>query len=155
MMGDCLVFHRSGSLDRPQLEKALGSLSLAVVRWASACNNGKAGGGMPAPRWVARFNKAGLNKLTPVRGPAGRRMGCCRPSRTQVRSCFPDPGGLRRGDSYVIAPDLRHGLGLGAQRHCRGRLRELESRGRHYRLADPRIYHDETAADMPPIPSGL
>ena len=104
---------------------------------------------MPAPRWVARFNKAGLNKLTRFVAPwapgwavvvhRGRKSG---------RVFWTPLWAFRRGDSYVIA--LTYGTGSDWLRNVTAAGGcELESRGRHYRLADPRIYHDETAADMP------
>jgi deazaflavin-dependent oxidoreductase (nitroreductase family) len=104
---------------------------------------------MPAPRWVARFNKAGLNKLTRFVAPwapgwavvihRGRKSG--RVFRTPLWA-------FRRGDSYVIA--LTYGTGSDWVRNVTAAGGcEVESRGRRYRLADPRIYHDETAADMP------
>ena len=65
---------------------------------------------MPAPRWVARFNKAGLNKLTRFVAPwapgwavvihRGRKSG--RVFRTPLWA-------FRRGDTYVIA--LTYGTG--------------------------------------------
>ena len=104
---------------------------------------------MPAPRWVARFNKAGLNKLTRFVAPwapgwavvvhRGRKSG--RVFRTPLWA-------FRRGDSYVIA--LTYGTGSDWLRNVTAAGGcELESRSRHYRLSDRRMYHDETAADMP------
>lgn len=104
---------------------------------------------MPAPRWIATFNKAGLNKLTRFVAPwapgwavvihRGRKTG--RVFRTPLWA-------FRRRDGYVIA--LTYGTSsdwvrnVAAAGGC-----ELESRGRRYRLANPRIYQDQTAADMP------
>ena len=104
---------------------------------------------MPAPRWIARFNKAGLNKLTRFVAPwapgwavvihRGRKTG--RVFRTPLWA-------FRRRDGYVIA--LTYGTSsdwvrnVAAAGGC-----ELESRGRRYRLANPRSYQDQTAADMP------
>ncbi len=55
---------------------------------------------------------------------------------------------FRRGESYVIA--LTYGTGSDWVRNViAGGGCELESRGRRYRLTNPRIYRDEEAADLP------
>jgi deazaflavin-dependent oxidoreductase (nitroreductase family) len=104
---------------------------------------------MPAPRWVARANKIGLNQLTRFIAPwapgwavvihHGRKSG--RTFRTPLWA-------FRRPHGYVIAltygPQadwVRNVLAAGG---C-----ELEA-GRHrYQLTNPKVYRDETAADMP------
>ena len=104
---------------------------------------------MPAPRWVARFNKAGLNRITGLVAPwapgwavvvhRGRKSG--RVFRTTLWA-------FRRGGSYVIA--LTYGAGSDWVRNVvAGGGCELQSRGRRYRLANPQIYRDEKAADLP------
>lgn len=105
---------------------------------------------MPAPRWVARFNKAALNKGTRFIAPwapgwavvihRGRRSG--RIFRTPLWA-------FRRGDTYVIA--LTYGAGADWVRNviAAGGC-ELESGGRHYELAAPQVYRDDGAVDMPP-----
>lgn len=112
--------------------------------------------GVPAPRWVATINKFALNKGTRLIAPwapgwavvvhRGRKSG--RVFRTPLWA-------FRRGNGYVIAltygPDSDWVRNVMAAGGC-----ELESRGRHYRLVDPRIHHDADAADMPrPIRSML
>ena len=104
---------------------------------------------MPAPRWVARANKVGLNRLTKFIAPwapgwavvihRGRKSG--RTFRTPLWA-------FRRRGGYVIAltygPSadwVRNVLAAGG---C-----ELESRRRRYQLGAPELYRDENASDMP------
>lgn len=106
---------------------------------------------MPAPRWLARANKNGLNRLTKFIAPRapgwalivhrGRRSG--RTFRTPVLA-------FRRQDRYVIAltygPNtdwVRNVLAAGG---C-----VVEARGRRYHVGSPRIYRDENAGEMPPF----
>ncbi|MFI1462251.1 nitroreductase family deazaflavin-dependent oxidoreductase [Nocardia carnea] len=106
---------------------------------------------MPAPRRIARANKAGLNRITKFIAPwapgwavvvhRGRRSG--RIFRTPLWA-------FRRGDGYVIALTygaeadwVRNVLAAGG---C-----ELESRRRRYAVGSPRVYRDEAAGDMPPF----
>jgi len=104
---------------------------------------------MPAPRWVARANKAGLNRLTKFIAPwapgwavvvhRGRKSG--KTFRTPLWA-------FRRQDGFVIAltygPEadwVRNVISAGG---C-----ELETRRRRYQVGDPRVYRDENATDMP------
>lgn len=104
---------------------------------------------MPAPRWIARANKAGLNRLTKFIAPwapgwavvvhRGRRSG--RTFRTPLWA-------FRREGGYVIALTygretdwVRNVLAAGG---C-----ELETRRRRYEVGSPRVYRDESAAGMP------
>ncbi|WP_280457695.1 nitroreductase family deazaflavin-dependent oxidoreductase [Nocardia carnea] len=106
---------------------------------------------MPAPRWIARANKAGLNRITRVIAPwapgwavvvhRGRRSG--RIFRTPLWA-------FRRDDGYVIALTygaesdwVRNVLAAGG---CR-----LETRRRCYAVGSPHVYRDESAGDMPPL----
>lgn len=106
---------------------------------------------MPAPRWIARANKAGLNRITKFIAPwapgwavvvhRGRRSG--RIFRTPLWA-------FHRGDGFVIALTygaesdwVRNVLAAGGG--------ELESRRRRYAVGSPRVYRDESAADMPPF----
>ena len=104
---------------------------------------------MPAPRWVARANKAGLNRVTKFIAPwapgwavvvhRGRKSG--KTFRTPLWA-------FRRQDGFVIA--LTYGAEADWVRNvitaggC-----ELETRRRRYQVGDPRVYHDENATDMP------
>jgi len=104
---------------------------------------------MPAPRWVARANKAGLNRVTKFIAPwapgwavvvhRGRKSG--KTFRTPLWA-------FRRQDGFVIA--LTYGAEADWVRNvinaggC-----ELETRRRRYQVGDPRVYRDENATDMP------
>jgi deazaflavin-dependent oxidoreductase (nitroreductase family) len=106
---------------------------------------------MPAPRWLARANRTGLNRVTRFIAPwapgwavvvhRGRKSG--RIFRTPLWA-------FRRQGGYVIALTygsdtdwLRNVLAAGG---C-----ELETRRRHYQVGSPRVYRDENAADMPKL----
>ncbi|MGV0741241.1 nitroreductase family deazaflavin-dependent oxidoreductase [Mycolicibacterium sp. XJ870] len=104
---------------------------------------------MPAPRWVARANKIGLNKLTRFIAPwapgwavvihRGRKSG--RTFRTPLWA-FKRPPGYVIALTYGSQADwVRNVLAAGG---C-----ELETRRHTYQLTDPAVYRDETAADMP------
>ena len=104
---------------------------------------------MPAPRWVARANKAGLNRVTKFIAPwapgwavvvhRGRKSG--KTFRTPLCA-------FRRQDGFVVA--LTYGAEADWVRNvisaggC-----ELETRRRRYQVGDPRVYRDENATDMP------
>ncbi|OBH58366.1 nitroreductase [Mycobacterium colombiense] len=104
---------------------------------------------MAAPRWVARLNKVGLNKVTRFIAPwapgwavvihRGRKSG--RVFRTPLWA-------FRRGNSYVIA--LTYGPGADWVRNviAAGGC-QLESRRRRYEMAGPQVYEDDNATDMP------
>jgi deazaflavin-dependent oxidoreductase (nitroreductase family) len=103
---------------------------------------------MPAPRWVARANKAGLNRVTKfvaswapgwaVVVHRGRKSG--KTFRTPLWA-------FRRRDGYVIA--LTYGSSADWVRNvlAAGGC-ELETRRRRYQVSDPRVYRDENATDM-------
>lgn len=104
---------------------------------------------MPAPRWVARANKIGLNRFTKYIAPwapgwavvvhRGRKSG--RTFRTPLWA-------FRRHNGFVIAltygPEtdwVRNVLAAGG---C-----ELQTRRRRYQLGTPVVFRDENATDMP------
>ncbi|OBH72098.1 nitroreductase [Mycobacterium intracellulare] len=104
---------------------------------------------MPAPRWVARANKIGLNRFTKYIAPwapgwaivvhRGRKSG--RSFRTPLWA-------FRRHNGFVIAltygPEtdwVRNVLAAGG---C-----ELQTRRRRYQLGAPVVFRDEDATDMP------
>ncbi|MGW5382258.1 nitroreductase family deazaflavin-dependent oxidoreductase [Nocardia sp. NPDC003963] len=106
---------------------------------------------MPAPRWIARANRAGLNKATGYLAPwapgwavvvhRGRKSG--RVFRTPLWA-------FRRDGGYVIA--LTYGAESDwVQNVLTAGVCELETRRRRYLAGSPRIQHDETAAEMPPL----
>ncbi|RDI46304.1 nitroreductase family deazaflavin-dependent oxidoreductase [Nocardia mexicana] len=104
---------------------------------------------MPAPRWVARANKFGLNRLTRFIAPwapgwavvvhRGRKSG--KTFRTPLWA-------FRRRGGYVIAltygPQSDWVRNVLAAEGC-----ELESRRHRYEVGNPRVYRDEDASDMP------
>jgi len=104
---------------------------------------------MPAPRWVARANKIGLNRFTKYIAPwapgwaivvhRGRKSG--RTFRTPLWA-------FRRHNGFVIAltygPEtdwVRNVLAAGG---C-----ELQTRRRRYQLGAPVVFRYEDATDMP------
>jgi deazaflavin-dependent oxidoreductase (nitroreductase family) len=104
---------------------------------------------MPAPRWVAKANKMGLNRLTKFIAPwapgwavvihRGRKSG--RIFRTPLWA-------FRREGGYVIA--LTYGSSADWVRNVMAAGGcEVESRRRHYQLGDPLLYRDDSASDMP------
>jgi deazaflavin-dependent oxidoreductase (nitroreductase family) len=114
-------------------------------------DDGDDGGGMPIPRIVGQWNKAGLNRVTKRIAPwmpglgvvvhRGRRSG--RIYQTPVNVFV-------TGDSYVFA--LTYGPGTDwvknvlAAGGC-----ELRTRGRTIRLTSPRLFHDEARRDIRPL----
>lgn len=104
---------------------------------------------MPAPRWIARANKVGLNKLTRFIAPwapgwavvihRGRKSG--RTFRTPLWA-FRRPNGFVIALTYGPEADwVRNVLAAGG---C-----ELEARRHTYRLTAPEVYRDDEATDMP------
>ncbi|AGB21593.1 deazaflavin-dependent nitroreductase family protein [Mycobacterium sp. JS623] len=104
---------------------------------------------MPAPRWLAKANKMGLNRLTKFIAPwapgwavvihRGRKSG--RAFRTPLWA-------FRRRGGFVIA--LTYGSNADWVRNVMAAGGcEVESRRRHYQLGTPRLYRDENASDMP------
>jgi deazaflavin-dependent oxidoreductase (nitroreductase family) len=107
--------------------------------------------GMPIPRAVGRWNKAGLNRVTRHIAPwmpglgvvihRGRRSGRC--YRTPV-NVFPAENG------YVFAltygPDTDWVKNVLAAGGC-----ELQTRGRTIRLTSPRVYRDEDRRGIRPL----
>lgn len=107
---------------------------------------------MPAPRWLARANRHGLNRVVKYIAPwlpgfgvvihRGRRSG--REFRTPVNL-------FRRRDGFVLA--LTYGSdsdwvkNVVAADGC-----EVITRRRRYRLADPQLYVDDDRSEMPALP---
>ncbi|MGE2716137.1 nitroreductase family deazaflavin-dependent oxidoreductase [Mycolicibacterium litorale] len=104
---------------------------------------------MPAPRWLARANRVGLNRIVKFVAPwlpgfgmvvhRGRRSG--REFRTPVNL-------FARRDGFVFA--LTYGSDADWVRNvvAAGEC-ELVTRRRRYVLTDPQVYVDEDRADMP------
>jgi deazaflavin-dependent oxidoreductase (nitroreductase family) len=106
---------------------------------------------MPAPRWLARFNRSVTNRAV---NPIARRL----PGMGLVGHVGRKSGRLyhtpvlvfRSGDDYVIA------LTYGAQSEWVRNVfaagsGTLETNGRRVRLTAPRLVHDELRRDMPPL----
>lgn len=106
---------------------------------------------MPIPMRVARWNRAGLNRITRHVAPwmpglalivhRGRRTG--REYRTPVTL-------FRTGDGFTAAltygPDTEWVRNIQAAGGC-----EIRTRGRVIQAGSPRVYHDEARRDMRPV----
>jgi deazaflavin-dependent oxidoreductase (nitroreductase family) len=106
---------------------------------------------MPIPKRVARWNKAGVNRVARHVAPwlpglavvvhRGRRSG--RTYQTPVEV-------FGAGDGFIIAltygPDSDWVRNVQAAGGC-----ELRTRGRVLRVNSPRVYHDETRRDIRPM----
>jgi 6-phosphogluconolactonase len=106
---------------------------------------------MPAPRWLARFNRSVTNRAAePIArqlpgmglvGHIGRKHGQVHHTPVLV---------FRSGDDYVIA--LIYGAGSEWVRNVfAAGSGTLETKGRTLRLAAPRLVHDELRRDIPPL----
>jgi deazaflavin-dependent oxidoreductase (nitroreductase family) len=114
-------------------------------------DGGDEGGGMPIPRIVGQWNKAGLNRVTRHIAPwtpgfgvvihRGRRSG--RAYQTPVNMFATE-------DGYVLAltygPDTDWVKNVLAAGGC-----ELRTRGRVIRLVSPRLFHDQTRRAIRPL----
>ncbi|HEX6526401.1 MAG TPA: nitroreductase family deazaflavin-dependent oxidoreductase [Streptosporangiaceae bacterium] len=105
---------------------------------------------MPLPRWLARANKAGLNRVTRKAAPwlpflavvvhRGRRSG--RRYETPVM-VFRAPGGFIIALTYGPHTDwVRNVVAAGG---C-----ELRTGGRTYQMRSPRVYHDQARSGIRP-----
>jgi deazaflavin-dependent oxidoreductase (nitroreductase family) len=104
---------------------------------------------MPAPRWVARANKAGLNRVTKFVAPWAPGWAVVVHRGRKSGTTFRTPlWAFRRRDGYVIA--LTYGSSADWVRNvlAAGGC-ELETRRRRYQVSNPRVYRDENATDMP------
>lgn len=109
------------------------------------------GAGMPIPKVVGRWNKAGLNRVTRHIAPwmpglgvivhRGRRSG--RTYRTPVNV-------FSAGNGYVVAltygPDTDWVKNVLAAGGC-----ELRTRGQIIQLGSPRLFHDESRSSIRPV----
>ncbi|WP_297601652.1 nitroreductase family deazaflavin-dependent oxidoreductase [Mycobacterium sp.] len=104
---------------------------------------------MPAPRWVARANKIGLNRFTKYIAPWAPGWGVVVHRGRKSGRTFRTPLWVfRRPNGFVIAltygPEtdwVRNVLAAGG---C-----ELQTRRRRYQLGAPVVFRDENATDMP------
>jgi|SRR6185312_742840 len=106
---------------------------------------------MPAPRWVARANKIGLNRFTKYIAPWAPGWGVVVHRGRKSGRIFRTPLWVfRRHNGFVIAltygPEtdwVRNVLAAGG---C-----ELQTRRRRYQLGAPAVFRDENATDMPAL----
>lgn len=104
---------------------------------------------MPAPRWVARANKIGLNRFTKYIAPWAPGWGVVVHRGRKSGRTFRTPLWVfRRPNGFVIAltygPEtdwVRNVLAAGG---C-----ELQTRRRRYQLGAPAVFRDQNATDMP------
>lgn len=104
---------------------------------------------MSAPRWVARANKIGLNRLTKYIAPWAPGWGVVVHRGRKSGRTFRTPlWAFRRHNGFVIALTygaetdwVRNVLAAGG---C-----ELQTRRRRYQLGAPVVFRDENATDMP------
>lgn len=104
---------------------------------------------MATPRWVAKLNKVGLNKVTRFIAPWAPGWAVVIHRGRKSGSVFRTPlWAFRRGDSYVIA--LTYGPGADWVRNvlAAGGC-QLASRRHRYEMASPQVYSDHDATDMP------
>ena len=104
---------------------------------------------MPAPRWLARFNRRGTNRVLGPLAPhlpgfgvvvhRGRRSG--KTYRTPV-NVFPRPGGCVVALTY--GPESEWVKNVLAAGGC-----EIELRGRTFRFSHPRLLHDRDRRATP------
>jgi deazaflavin-dependent oxidoreductase (nitroreductase family) len=106
---------------------------------------------MPIPKVVARWNRAGLNKVTRHIAPWMPGLGVVvHKGRRSGRSYQTPVNVFARGDSYVIAltygPDsdwVKNVLAAGGG--------ELRTRGKTVRVAEPHVFRDESRAAIRPV----
>ena len=106
---------------------------------------------MPIPRVVARWNKAGLNRVTRHVAPWMPGLGVVVHRGRRSGKQYQTPVNVfATGDGYVFA--LTYGPGTDwvknvlAAGGC-----ELRTRGRAVRLTAPRLYRDEARRDIRPV----
>ena len=105
--------------------------------------------GMPLPRWLARFNYRVTNHLLGPLAPRLPGWGVVVHTGRKTHRAYRTPVFVFRSDDrFVIA--LTYGLesqwvhNVLAQGRC-----TLETQGRSFRLANPRIFHDEKRRSVP------
>jgi len=111
---------------------------------------------VPAPRWLARFNRRVTNRVLPggLRGAPAFAVVCHSGRKTHRRHRTPALAFASAG-RYVVAltygPTTDWVQNVVAADEC-----QLEYRGRVVFVRRPRLYHDEAAANVPrPVRAGL
>lgn len=104
---------------------------------------------MPAPRWLARFNRAVTSHVTGPLAPHLPLFGVVVHTGRRTQRRYRTPvNAFRRGDRYVIAltygADSQWVKNVLAAGGC-----TLETGGRKLRLSQPRLFHDERRRAMP------
>ena len=104
---------------------------------------------MPAPRWLARFNRRVTNRILGPLAPHLPGFGVVVHIGRKTRRGYRTPVNVfRRGDGYVVAltygPEAEWVRNVLASGGC-----TLETRGRRLRLTRPRIVHDERRRSVP------
>jgi len=105
---------------------------------------------MPLPRAITRFNRSFLNRLL---GPAARYLpafGVVVHRGRNTGRVYRTPVNIfRQPDGYVIA--LTYGVGDWVRNVLAAGECTLETRGRSYRMTQPRLVHDEQRRAVPAI----
>jgi deazaflavin-dependent oxidoreductase (nitroreductase family) len=109
------------------------------------------GGGMPIPRVVGGWNKAGLNRVTRRVFPWMPGLGVVIHRGRRSGNVYQTPVNVfATEDGYVFAltygPDTDWVKNIQAEGGC-----ELRTRGRVIRLTAPRLFHDEVRRDIRPL----
>jgi deazaflavin-dependent oxidoreductase (nitroreductase family) len=104
---------------------------------------------MPAPRWLARFNRRVTNRLFRPVAPHLPGFGVVVHTGRETHRRYRTPVNVfRRADGYVIAltygPDADWVRNVLASGGC-----ALETRGRTLRLTRPRLFRDERRRAVP------
>jgi len=106
---------------------------------------------MPIPRVVAKWNKAGLNRVTRHIAPGAPGLGVVVHRGRRSGRCYETPVNVFPAeDGYVFAltygPDTDWARNVLAAGGC-----ELRTRGRTVRLVSPRLFRDETRQAVRPF----
>jgi hypothetical protein len=107
---------------------------------------------MPGPKWLARANRVGLNRVAKFIVPwmPGLRHG--RPPGPQVRPRVSHPINLfRRRDGFVFALTFSSDVDWVKNVRAAGGC-EVITRRKRYSLTDPELYVDEDRSEMPRFP---
>ena len=104
---------------------------------------------MPAPRWLAKANRVGFNKLVRRVAPRAPGFGLVIHRGRRSGHAYRTPVNVfREEDGFLIAltygPDTDWVKNVFAAGGC-----ELETRGRRYELTAPRLYRDESRRRVP------
>jgi deazaflavin-dependent oxidoreductase (nitroreductase family) len=114
-------------------------------------DGGDEGGGMPIPRIVRQWNKAGLNRVIKHIAPWAPGLGVVIHRGRRSGRLYQTPVNVfATEDGYVFAltygPDTDWIKNVLAAGGC-----ELRTRGHAILLTSPRLYHDESRRDIRPV----